>query len=507
MTMTSDLLRLSQVDEVADKRVALVGTQYTVSAMQRLLRVSEKDVSVVGCVLLKSLGGGVSDMDGVKVLGGSDELDVVMKMHRIEMVLVSLPIAMRGAIDRITVQLDELGVGYRFMPTLDDQLGGRLGRISGSIDPSRLIERKRRKLNEEAIRRTLRDKVVLITGGGGSIGSEIVNIVARYGPRELVIVERTENNLFEIERQIRGEYPSLAVSGILADVCKEERIRSIFDEHKPDVIFHAAAHKHVPVMEDHPREAVENNFFGTKSVADAAAAVGAEKFVMISTDKAVNPTSVMGATKRLAELYVQYQNGLHDTDFTMVRFGNVLGSACSVIPIWTKQLANGGPLTVTDPRMTRFFMTIPEAAALVIQAASLEECGGNIMLLDMGEPINIMQMAERFVRAQGLEVDRDIAITITGARPGEKMHEELAYGSEDVLPTEHEAVRRLKTAEPNQSHVEEIVRRFGELRLLGDGQTIIAALQEAIPEMRRDEIVADTEVIRTINGGAMTRSA
>jgi FlaA1/EpsC-like NDP-sugar epimerase len=238
------------------------------------------------------------------------------------------------------------------------------------------------------------------------------------------------------------------------------------------------------MMEDHPREAVNNNFFGTRAIADAAAACRAERFVMISTDKAVNPTSVMGATKRMAELYVQHMDSRHQTVFTMVRFGNVLGSACSVIPIWSSQLINGGPITVTDPAMTRYFMTIPEAAALVLQAGCLPDVGGQVLLLDMGQPLRIVELAERFIRLQGLEPQTDVPIVFTGARPGEKLFEELAYDSEDMIPTTHAAVRIWRTQPPQTDRIEKMIRQFGQLRDTGQPMQILEALRQAVPEMK-----------------------
>ncbi len=270
--------------------------------------------------------------------------------------------------------------------------------------------------------------------------------------------------------------------------------------HQPHVVFHAAAHKHVPMMEDHPAQAVENNFFGTRSIADAAHQHGANRFVMISTDKAVNPSSVMGATKRLAELYIQHLNQSSGCVFAMVRFGNVLGSACSVLPIWARQLAQGGPITVTHPDMYRYFMTIPEAAGLVLQSATLSGAsgGGEVFLLDMGQPIRICDLAHRFIQSHGLEPGVDIAIAFTGPRPGEKLFEELAYDSEEMLPTAHKSVRLWRTHAPDTNRMAQIIRAFDRLRATGPQtnpthgdhhwqhtkpQAIVSALRLAVPEM------------------------
>ncbi len=482
MSILSSLLR--HADPVAPDapRAVLIGTPSTLRAMRKTLREAASPMRLVGCAMLKTQhrAGAI----GLPVLGTVEQLDLIVRVHRVDTALISLPLAMGRAIDRVTARLNEMGVSIRHLPTLEDQLAGRVGRSSAELDAAVLLDRKPHRLDEQAIRDTLTGKRVLITGAGGSIGSEIARLVAGYGPAALLLAERAENNLFNIDRQIASRWPNVPRRALLHDVCDEARTRRLIEQLKPHVVFHAAAHKHVPMMEDHPRAALENNFFGTRSIADAAAAAGAERFVMISTDKAVNPTSVMGATKRAAELYVQHLNGRSATDFTMVRFGNVLGSACSVIPIWAEQLAEGGPVTVTDPRMTRYFMTIPEAAALVIQAGSLPGVGGQVMLLDMGEPIRILDLAERFVNLHGLEAGRDVDLVLTGARPGEKLFEELAYDSEDVQPTAHEAVRIWKTTAPDAGRIERMVESFAALRYCDERGPILNALRQAVPEMR-----------------------
>jgi FlaA1/EpsC-like NDP-sugar epimerase len=354
-----------------------------------------------------------------------------------------------------------------------------------------LIGREPCQLDEQAIRRTISDRVVLITGAGGSIGSQLARIVAAFNPSRLVLVERSENALFEIDRELRSNFPGLSVAAMLHDVTHARRTEAVITAQKPNVIFHAAAHKHVPMMEDHPAEAVENNFYGTRSMADAAARNGVDRFVMISSDKAVNPSSVMGATKRLAELYIQYLNQRSDTLFSMVRFGNVLGSACSVIPIWSRQIAQGRPVTVTDRRMTRYFMTIPEAAGLVIQSAAFSEAAdAAVFLLDMGEPVRIVDLARRFIKSMGLEPDRDVPIQFTGIRPGEKLFEELAYHGEDMLPTPHQSIGLWRCSPPEAKQMSRIIASFKDLRADDDHpwqtathQSIISALRDAVPEM------------------------
>lgn len=471
----------------------LIGSRRTIRYMRTLLRSAGRRETIHGCLTLRPRRR--RSVASLRVLGTVGDLDVAVRIHRVRTAYVCIPLSMHTLAARVTARLHELGVEVRRVVTIADQLDGRLGGAAMSLDFAALLDRKPRPLDEDAIRHVLTGKRALITGAGGSIGSDLARICARFQPQSIGLMERAENNLFEIDRWLGARYPMLDRRAILHDVTDAARTRSIVADFAPHVVFHAAAHKHVPMMEDHPREAVINNFFGTKAIADASVNAGAERFVMISTDKAVNPTSVMGATKRTAELYVQDLDQRSDTLCSMVRFGNVLGSACSVVPIWQQQLSEGGPLTVTDKRMTRFFMTIPEAAALVIQAASLDALGGCIFVLDMGEPVRIVDMAERFIRAHGLEPRRDIDVVFTGARPGEKLYEELAYDTEDVDATAHPSVRLLRMARPGAAHVAWMLQRFGELAHCDERGPIVAALRRAVPEMLvpPDELTDDVD--------------
>ncbi len=487
-------------------RAALVGTALSVRQLAHALAVAEPRPDVVGCVLHGG-GGGAGDVP-VAVLGtlddGGEVLWQALRQQGVEQVLICLPAAWAVQTRQLTAELERAGLSWRVMPTLADQLAGRsMPPMTVAFDPAQLLDRQPQPLDEPLIRRTIRGRTVMITGAGGSIGSELARIVGRFEPSRLLLVERAENPLFEIDQTIRRIYPALDRAAILHDVTDAGRTQALVAAYKPNIIFHAAAHKHVPMMEDHPAHAVENNFFGTRSIADAAARNGVDRFVMISTDKAVNPSSVMGATKRLAELYIQYLNARSDTTFSMVRFGNVLGSACSVLPIWTQQLAHGGPITVTHEKMTRYFMTIPEAAGLVIQSAALSNVdnsgGGEVFLLDMGEPVRILDLAHRFIRSHGLEPEKDVPIALTGVRPGEKLFEELAYDGEDMIPTRHRAIRIWRTSPPDPAQMQQIVATFERLRVRSgvavDGtahgvmddavrrDAIVTALRAAIPEM------------------------
>jgi len=507
-------------DESGAVRTLLVGSAASVAQLSYALRAADPAAAIVGCLLP------AEEAETNGAIGDFTALESVVRSRGVERVLIALPMSMLAQTRSLTERLEKLDVTWRFMPTMEDLLaGGARGMLAEGnaeaqarlddagrgvaarrrvlpgesciIDPLQLLDRQPIPLDEQVIRQTIEDRVVLITGAGGSIGSELARIVARFNPSRLVLVERSENALFEIDREIARLFPKQPRAAVLHDVTDAPRTLAVIMAQKPNVIFHAAAHKHVPMMEGHPSAAVENNFYGTRSIADAACKVGVDRFVMISTDKAVNPTSVMGATKRLAELYIQYLNSRCETIFSMVRFGNVLGSACSVLPIWAKQLAQGDPLTVTHPDMTRYFMTIPEAAGLVLQSAAYSTGGAEsaVFLLDMGRPIRIVDMARRFIGAQGLEPDIDVPIVFTGIRPGEKLFEELAYRSEGMLPTPHESIRIWQTTPPTPARMKRIISMFDELRARhsdrdhhwqhATSEQIIDALREAVPEMQR----------------------
>jgi len=433
---------------------------------------------------------------GAPVLGRIEELESVCATRRPVLALVTLPAAMSELLATIRTRLRRLGVVDRFMPSLADQVAGIGPRTEIDVDLQRLIGRPPRQIDEESIRAVVGGRTVLVTGAGGSIGGELCRIIARFNPGKLVLVERSENALFEIDRQIARRYPALARRAALHDVVDAEATLELFREEEPDIVFHAAAHKHVPMMEDHPGLAVDNNLFGTKSAVDAAVAVGSERFVMVSTDKAVNPTSIMGSTKRLAELYVQHVNRTSGTACSLVRFGNVLGSSGSVLETWKKQIQDGGPVTVTDPRMTRYFMSIPEAAALVIQAAALTDRSaksGEVFVLDMGEPFRIVDLVARFVAMHGLApvfpgessagtAPGEIAISFTGARPGEKLFEELALDAETIRESRHPDIRIWGLPTPEPHWVEAMVETLAPSRRSRDAGKVAALVRELVPE-------------------------
>jgi len=375
-------------------------------------------------------------IQGVKVLGDTASLPKLVADHRVELVVITMAAVSAKAVRQIVRTCEEARVPVQIIPGVYEILDGRvnLSRIRRVMIDD-LLGRDAVELDQEALEGFLHGRRVLVTGAGGSIGSELCRQLARLGPEHLVLLEQAENPLFHIHNELSGAYPSVRTTPVIADVCDVDRVAAVFEQHRPDVVFHAAAHKHVPMMELNPGEAVKNNVFGTRVVADAADRSGAAAFVLISTDKAVNPTSIMGATKRAAEVYVQSLCKESNTKFVAVRFGNVLGSAGSVIPTFKQQIERGGPVTVTHPDMERYFMTIPEASQLVMQAAAMGK-GGEIFILDMGEPVKIIQLARDLIRLSGLSED-EIPIEVTGIRPGEKLHEELSFDSEKMDRTRH----------------------------------------------------------------------
>jgi FlaA1/EpsC-like NDP-sugar epimerase len=330
----------------------------------------------------------------------------------------------------------------------------------------------------------LHGRTVLVTGGAGSIGSELARQVAGYSPARLIVFDQAESPLYFMHLDLLRSHPGLEVVPLVGDVTDQARVEHVFARYRPDYVFHAAAYKHVPLMEANTVEAVRNNVLGTLCVAQAAARYGAEKFVLISTDKAVHPSSVMGATKRLAEQVVLGWPALGrtHTDFRAVRFGNVLGSDGSVIPLFKRQLAAGEPLTVTHPEVTRYFMTIPEAVQLVLRSAALPEAAGRICMLEMGKPVRIVELAENLVRLSGLEPYTDVQIVFTGLRPGEKLHEELMAEAEETVPTEVQKIRIVQTAEPDAEHLTRGLDRLAAAVAVGDNADILSAIRALVPE-------------------------
>lgn len=380
-------------------------------------------------------------INGVKVAGDISHLRAYCRKYSIDEIIIAIPSAGRKTIQNIVNECNKTRCKIKILPTLIDLINDTVS-ISKlrDVDIEDLLGREPVKVNLREISGYLESQIVLVTGGGGSIGSELCRQIARFKPRKLIALDIYENTVFELANEIKQSYPLLEFEAVIGSVRSKERMREVFEKYRPHVVFHAAAHKHVPLMEMNPKEAVINNILGTRIMIDLSEEYAVTKFVMISTDKAVNPTNVMGCTKRAAELILQEKSRRNSkTSYSAVRFGNVLGSNGSVIPIFRKQIENGGPVTVTHPDITRYFMTIPEAVQLVIQTGAMAK-GGEIFVLDMGEPVKIMDLAENVIRLSGYVPNIDIDIAITGLRPGEKLYEELLLAEEGVEKTGHDKI-------------------------------------------------------------------
>ena len=423
-------------------------------------------------------------VNGLRVYGTVGELPELVQRLEVEELLITVASLSGLQMQRIKGFCDKTGLSVKIIPGMYELLDGTfsVSRIR-HVEPEDLLGRKPVELDLGAIRDYLYGRRVLVTGAGGSIGREMCRQVCRFTPGALIMVEQAENNLFEIDNELKAQHPSLSLRAIIADILDAKRMEAVFIREKPEVVIHAAAHKHVPLMEANPTEALKNNIFGTRTVADLAARHGVAKFIMISTDKAVNPSSIMGASKRVAELYIQSLNRRSTTEFIAVRFGNVLGSTGSVIPIFKEQIRNGGPVTVTHPDMKRYFMSIPEAAQLVLQAAALG-VGGEIFILDMGEPVRIVTLAEEMIRFSGFKPYEEIPIVFTGVRPGEKLFEELSVQNERLAKTKH---TKIFVGHFEPMPYDSILKGLATLQNLGedaDRQTVRTILNELVPEAR-----------------------
>lgn len=400
---------------------------------------------------------------GIKVLGTRYDIPKVVSENNVD--LIFFAINKIDAISRRKVLeiCQETNVKTRVLPTTEEVINkqGAMNSLR-DIEIEDLLGRDPVQLDNKNIQSLIKNKTVLVTGGGGSIGSELCRQIIKYNPKKLVILDIYENNLYDIEMELRAEYSKINIEAIVASVRDKARLENVFEDFKPEIVFHAAAHKHVPLMEQNPLEAIKNNVFGTYNVVNCADKFNVEKFVLISTDKAVNPTNIMGATKRICEMIVQAKNKESDTDFVAVRFGNVLGSNGSVIPLFKKQIAKGGPVTVTHKDITRFFMTIPEAVQLILQAVTYAK-GGEIFVLDMGEPVKIYDLAVSLIKLLGYEPNVDIPIEVTGLRPGEKLYEELLMAEEGLSATKHD---KIFVTEPMHLTMKELEENLDNLRKL-----------------------------------------
>lgn len=421
---------------------------------------------------------------GLPVLGTREQIPDLVGRHQVNLIVIAMPSVEAGVIREIVEICRGTRAELKILPGMYQLINGQVSvNHLRSVQLEDLLHREPVKVNLAEIAGYLEGETVLITGAGGSIGSELCRQVAAVRPKQLVLLGHGENSIYEIWLELKEKFQEIPLSIEIADIRDKLRINGIFQKHRPGVVFHAAAHKHVPLMELHPSEAVKTNVFGTRNVAEAASRFEAKIFVMISTDKAVNPSSVMGASKRMAELIIGQENMVSKTIFTAVRFGNVLGSSGSVVPLFKRQIAAGSPVTVTHPEMKRYFMTIPEAVQLVIQAGAMAE-GGEIFVLDMGKPVKIVDMARDLIRLSGLEPEKDIKIIFTGVRPGEKLFEELLTAEEGSSATRH---KRIFTARPSLVELSALEKETFKLFKKGlqcEAEDVFDALAAVVPRFR-----------------------
>lgn len=429
---------------------------------------------------------GMKDEHGLKVLGTTSDADLARVLDNVEPheVIIAIPSAPGTLRARVVRACRERGIPVRMLPTVFELLQSESGGLQvmrqlRELSIEDILGREPVRMELERVGAYLRNEVVMVTGAGGSIGGELCRQIARVNPRRIVLVDHAEDNLFEIVRELEGERHVRTAVPVLADCKEEERMREVFREHRPAVVFHAAAYKHVGMMEQNPVEAVRNNALATRLVARIAGESGVRTFVLVSTDKAVKPATVMGASKALAEWAVEAAAARHpETRYSTVRFGNVLGSSGSVVPIFRRQIAAGGPVTITDPRMQRWFMTIPEAVQLIIRSGSVSDRSGDVFVLEMGEPVKIVDLAREMIRLSGLDPERDIAIEVIGARPGEKFHEELFNPYERPQRTAAEKILRAERARLDQAWVESTFAEINLFVLEGDAAGLAAKVAE-----------------------------
>ncbi|MGX2038853.1 polysaccharide biosynthesis protein [Methylocaldum sp. MU1018] len=431
-----------------------------------------------------------SEIHGVRVKGRCEQIPRLVEKLDVETILIAVPSATDKEMRRIVEICEGTGAPFLTLPSMQDMLSGQTPGHLREVSIEDLLGRAPIKLDRKGIQAHLGGKRVLVTGGGGSIGSELCKQIARFSVAELIVFERCEFNLYQIERALRRDFPGLRLSAILGDVADKPAVEHVISRYRPEIIFHAAAYKHVPLLEYQIRQAVQNNVLGTYTVAEAAIAADVDEFVLISTDKAVSPENVMGATKRAAEVLVQGLNGVAATRFINVRFGNVLDSAGSVVPLFREQIRAGGPVTVTHPDVTRYFMTIPEACQLIMQAATLGK-GGEIFVLDMGDPVKIGYLAEQMIRLSGKRPGQDIRIEYIGLRPGEKISEELFNEHERPTPTEHSKLLLAHPVTVDHRVAKKAVAELAEACRSFDEAVILHKLKVLVPEFAQNQIADD----------------
>ena len=464
------------------KRFLIVGAGNAGEALLREIhRMPIAQYEVIGFIDDDPVKHGL-DIHGIPVLGDVEELPKICADRNIEEIAIAIPSASHQQLRRVIQVCQGTKIRFRTVPAITDIASGKF-RVSQirDVDINDLLGREVVQLDQDSIEAFTKNKVVLVTGAGGSIGSEMCRQLCRFSPKLLLLVEQAENPLFYIERELQRQFPAVPLEGIICDITDKPRVERIFEKYKPEVVIHAAAHKHVPLMELNPGEAIKNNVVGTRTVADAADRFGTANFVMISTDKAVNPTSIMGSSKRVAEMYIQDLSRTSRTHFVTVRFGNVLGSEGSVVPIFKKQIAEGGPVTVTHPLMKRYFMTIPEASQLVLQAATMGK-GGEIFVLDMGEPVKIVDLAKELITLSGFRPGEDIEIVFTNPRPGEKLFEELSIEGENMQRTRHPKIRIWQNIPMDRDKLRAGIDELVAMAQRQNYSQIVQKIKELVPE-------------------------
>jgi FlaA1/EpsC-like NDP-sugar epimerase len=476
-------LPVSGLSSSRKKRAAIVGAGSAGAALLRDIQGRQGLGLEVVCFIDDDRAKIGSSLHGKQVLGPTRRLGALATELDLQKIIIAMPTAKPAVIKKIVEQINAVGIDHDILPSVA-QLLHRQVTVSHlrHVDPEDLLGREAVALDHAGINMLIKGRVVMVTGAGGSIGSELCRQIAEQNPAKLLLIERSEPALFAIEQELIGSHRHVELVACATSVCDEESMSRVFAKHRPQLVFHAAAHKHVPLMENQPAEALRNNSIGTEIVARLASLNGTAKFILVSTDKAVNPTNVMGASKRLAEMLLEQKSSTEsECAFAAVRFGNVLGSSGSVVPTFRRQIAAGGPLTVTHPEVTRYFMSIPEAVGLILQSA-LQAEGGEIFVLDMGEPVKIVDLARQMIELSGFKPEEDIKIEFTGLRPGEKLYEEPIHEMENVEPTSHPKVRRVRNNRSNGSGdlVAELNSVYREAA--GDSARLKTWLAAKIPE-------------------------
>ncbi len=471
------LLYNENVHGVGMRNTMVIGAGESGNIVINELKMSKKLDSNICCIIDDNKSKHNTFINGVKVIGGRDQILDAAKYFAINEIVIAMPSAPKKDVKEILELCQQTGAELKILPGVYQFVNGEAAvEKLRPVQIEDLLGREPVKTNLESIAGYVKNKVVLVTGGGGSIGSELCRQLASNQPKMLIIFDVYENNAYDIQQELRAKYPHMHLEVLIGSVRNTSRVDKIFEQYRPDIVYHAAAHKHVPLMEDSPNEAIKNNVFGTYKTALAADKYGAKKFVLISTDKAVNPTNIMGASKRICEMIVQGLNRQSSTEFVAVRFGNVLGSNGSVIPLFKKQIEAGGPVTVTDKNIIRYFMTIPEAVSLVLQAGAFAR-GGEIFVLDMGEPVKIDDLARNLIKLSGYVPDEDIKIVYTGLRPGEKLYEEILMDEEGLTETENALIHIGKPIE------------FDEAAFFDQLERLYEEVYNEVPNMK--EIISD----------------